>query len=70
MTDHNPIHWRQIVGFLKDKEETEAMVALNRLDVGRLNEILVIFKHFLRYPEENSVPYLHIFAMSQKLIAN
>jgi hypothetical protein len=64
------IHWTQVVGFLKDKEETEAMAALNRLDVGRLNEVLAIFTRFVKSVEGNSVSYFDIFPMLQKLLAN
>jgi hypothetical protein len=64
------IHWTKVVGCLKDKEETEAMAALNRLDVGRLNEVLAIFRRFVKSVEGNSVAYFDIFPMLQKLMAN
>jgi hypothetical protein len=70
ITDYMMIHWTKVVGCLKDKEETEAMVALNHLDVGRLNEVLAIFRRFLKSVEGNSVSYFDIFPMLQKLMAN
>jgi hypothetical protein len=60
----------KLVGFLKDKEETEAMAALNRLDVGTLNEAMGIFTRFVNSVEGNSVSYFDIFPMLQKLMAN
>jgi hypothetical protein len=46
------------------------MAALNRFDVGRLNEVLAIFAHFVKSAEGNSVSYYDIFPMLQQLIAN
>jgi hypothetical protein len=63
------IHRTKVVGFLKDKEETQAMAALNRLDVGGLNEVLAIFTRFVKSAEGNSVSYFDIFPMLQKLMA-
>jgi hypothetical protein len=64
ITDSIMIHWTQVVGFLRDKEETETMAALNRLDVGRLNEVLDIFTCFVKSVEGSSVSYFRIFSMS------
>jgi hypothetical protein len=55
---------------LKDKEETEAMAALNRLDVSRLKEVLAIFTCFVKSAEGEAVSYFGIFSMSQKPMAN
>jgi hypothetical protein len=60
----------QVVGFLKEREETEVMAALNLLDVAKLNEVLAIFRRFVKSADGNSVSYFHIFPMSQKLMAN
>jgi hypothetical protein len=60
----------QIVGFLKDKEETDALAALMRLDFARLNEVMAIFRCFIKSAEGNSVSYSNIFPMLQKLMAN
>jgi hypothetical protein len=60
----------KVVGFLKDKEGTEVMAALGRLNVGRLNEVLAIFTRFVKSVEGNSVSYFDIFRMVQKLMAN
>jgi hypothetical protein len=64
------IHWMPLVGFLKDKEETEAMAALNGLDVGRPNEVMAVFRCLGKSAEGNSVAYFDIFPMLQKLMAN
>jgi hypothetical protein len=48
----------KVVGVLKDKEETETMATLNRLDVDRLNEVLAIFTRFVKSAGGNSVSYL------------
>jgi hypothetical protein len=64
------IRWTKVVGCLKDKEETEAMAPLNRLDVGRLNEVLAIFTRFVKSVEGNSVSYFDTFPMLQKPMAN
>jgi hypothetical protein len=37
------IHWTQVIGFLKENRETEALASLHRLDIARLNEVMVIF---------------------------
>jgi hypothetical protein len=64
------IDWKQAVGSLKDKEEGNAMAALNRFDVGRLNKVLDVFARFAKYLEGNSVSCFDIFSMLQTLIAN
>jgi hypothetical protein len=53
----------KIVGFLNDKDETEAMAALNRRDVDRLNEWLAAFARFVKSAEGNSVSHFDIFPM-------
>jgi hypothetical protein len=64
------IHRTKVVGILKGKEETEAMAALNRLNVDMLNEVLTIFPRFVKSGEGNSVTYFEIFPMLQKLMAD
>jgi hypothetical protein len=64
------IHWTQVIGFLKDKDEMEAMTALNRLDVGRLNEVMAVLRRFVKYAEGNSVSYFDIFQILHKLMVN
>jgi hypothetical protein len=59
-------HWTQVVGWSKDKEETEAPDALKRLEVGRLNEVMIFLIQFIRSAEGNSVFYFNIFLMLQK----
>jgi hypothetical protein len=57
------IHWSRVVGFLKDKEEADA---LKRLDVGRLNEVIVVFTQFIKSADGNHVSYSNISEMLQK----
>ncbi|MDR0684649.1 MAG: hypothetical protein LBF83_05935 [Spirochaetaceae bacterium] len=56
--------------YKKDKEETAAMAALNRLDVDMLNEVLAIFTRFVKSVEGNSVSYFDRFPMLQQLMAD
>jgi hypothetical protein len=60
----------QVVSFLKDKEETDALVALMQLDFARLNEVMAFFRRFIKSAEGNSVSYSNIFPMLEKLMAN
>jgi hypothetical protein len=62
ITDYIMIHRTKVVGFLKNKEEAETMAALNRLDGGKLNEILVTFTHFIKSGEGTPS---HILTASQ-----
>jgi hypothetical protein len=63
-------HWMQVVSVLKDKEETDALTALMQLDFARLNEVMAVFKRFIKSAEGNSVSYSNIFPMLEKLMAN
>jgi hypothetical protein len=60
----------QVVSFSKDKEETDALTALMRLDFARLNEVMAVFRRFIKSAEGNSVSYSNIFPMLEKLMAN
>jgi hypothetical protein len=62
----------QIVSLLKDKEETDALalVTLMRLDFARLNEVMTVFRRFIKSAEGNSVSYSNIYPISEKLMAN
>jgi hypothetical protein len=60
----------QVVSFLKDKEETDALAALMRLDFARLNEVITVFRRFIKSAEGNYVSYSNIFPMLQKLMAD
>jgi hypothetical protein len=60
----------QVVSFLKDKGETDALAALMRLDFARLNEIMDVFRRFIESVEGNSVCYSNIFPILDKLMAN
>jgi hypothetical protein len=40
------IHWTHVIGFLNENRETEALAAMNRFDIARLNEVMVIFTRF------------------------
>jgi hypothetical protein len=61
---------RHAISLLKDKREIEALAALSRLDIGRLNEVITEFTQFSKSGEENSVSHCNIFPMLQKLISN
>jgi hypothetical protein len=63
-------HWMQVVSFVKDKGETDALAALMRLDFARLNKVMAVFGWFIKSAQENSVSYSHIFPMLEKLMAN
>jgi hypothetical protein len=63
-------HWMHVVSFLKDKEETDALAALMRLDFARLNDVMAVFRRFIKSAERNSVSYSSIFPMLEKLMAN
>jgi hypothetical protein len=60
----------QVVSFLKDKEETDALAALMPVDFARLNEVMAVFRRFIKSAEGNSVSYSNIFPMLEKLMAN
>jgi hypothetical protein len=53
----------QVVSFLKDKGETDALAALMRLDFARLNEVMAVFRRFIKSAEGNSVSYSNIFPL-------
>jgi hypothetical protein len=63
-------HWMQVVSFLKDKGETDALAALMRFDFARLNEVMDAFRRFIKSVDGNSVSYSNIFPMLEKLMAN
>jgi hypothetical protein len=63
-------HWMQVVGFLNDEEETDALAALMRLDFAGLNEVMAVFRRFIKSAEGNSASYSNIFPMLEKLMAN
>jgi hypothetical protein len=60
----------QAVSFLNDEEETDALAALVRLDFARPNEVIAVFRWFIKSAEGNPVSYSNIFLMLKKLIAN
>jgi hypothetical protein len=55
---------------LKENGETEALAALNHLDVARLNEVMLVFTRFIKCVERNSIAYFDIFPMLYRLIIN
>jgi nitrate reductase assembly molybdenum cofactor insertion protein NarJ len=55
------ILWTLLIGLLKENGETETLAALNRLDAGRLNEVIVIFTQFIKCVERNFVSYFNTF---------
>jgi hypothetical protein len=60
----------QVVSFLKDKGETNALAALMRLDFARLDEVMAAFSWFIKSAEGNSVSYSNIFPMLEKVMDN
>jgi hypothetical protein len=70
ITNYSRIHWTQMIGFLKENRETEALAALNRLDITRLNEVMIVLTRFIRCLEENCISNFDIFPMLQKLMVN
>jgi hypothetical protein len=63
ITDHIMAYWMQVVSFLNDEEETDTLATLMRLDFARLNEVMAIFRPFIKSAEGNSVSYSNIFPM-------
>jgi hypothetical protein len=55
---------------LKDKEEIDALAALMRLDFARMNEVMTVFRRFIKSAEGNSASYSNTFPMLEKLMAN
>jgi hypothetical protein len=70
ITNYIMIHWTQVIGFLTENGEMEALVALNCLDIARLNEIMVISTIFIKCVEGNSISYVDVFLMLQKPMVN
>jgi hypothetical protein len=70
ITDYIMAHWMQVVSFVKDKEETDALAALMRLDFARLNKVMTVFRRFIKSAEGNFVSYSNIFQILEKLMAN
>jgi hypothetical protein len=66
ITSYIGIHWTQMIGFLNENRETEVLAALSRLDIARLNQVMVIFTRFIKYMEGNYNSYCDIFPMLQK----
>jgi hypothetical protein len=64
------IHWTQVIDVLKENRETEVLAVLNRLDIVRLNEVMVIFTRFIMCVEGNSISYFNIFRMVQELMVD
>jgi hypothetical protein len=59
-----------VIGFLNQNRETGVPPALNRLDITRQNEVMVIFTRFIKRVERNSISYFDIFSMFQKLMVD
>jgi hypothetical protein len=60
----------QVVSFLKDREQTDALAALKGLDVGRLNEVIIVFAQFIKSAEGSSGSYFNMFPILQKRMDN
>jgi hypothetical protein len=70
ITDYIMAHWMQVVSFLKDKEETDALAALMRVNLARPNDIMAVFRRFIKSAEKNSVSYSNISPLLEELMAN
>jgi hypothetical protein len=70
IADYIMAYWMQVVSFLKDKEETDALAALMGLDFARLNEVMSAFRRFIKSAEGNPVSYSNILPMLDKLMAH
>jgi hypothetical protein len=70
ITDYIMAHWMQVISFLKDKEETDTLAALMRFEFARLNEVMAVFRRFIKSAKGNSVSYSNILPMSEKLMTN
>jgi hypothetical protein len=70
ITDQIMAYWMQVVTILNDEEETDALAALMRLDFARPNEVMAVFRRFIKSAEGNSVSYSNIFPMLEKPMAN
>jgi hypothetical protein len=57
------IHWTQVINCLTEGGGTEALTALNRLDIARLNDVIVIFTRFIKCVEGNFISYFDRFPM-------
>jgi hypothetical protein len=49
------IHWTPVIDLLKENRETEALASLNRLEIARLNKIMVDFMRFIVCVEGSSI---------------
>jgi hypothetical protein len=63
-------HGLHVVSFFNDKEKADALGALTRLHFARLNEVVGVFRWFIKSAEGNPVSYSNIFQMLEKLMAN
>jgi hypothetical protein len=59
----------QVVSLLNDEEETDGLATLMQLDFARLNEIIEVFRRFIKSAEGNSVSYSNTFPILEKLMA-
>jgi hypothetical protein len=46
---------------LNENRETEVLAIPNRLNIARLNELMVIFTWFIKCVEGNSISYFDMF---------
>jgi hypothetical protein len=52
------------------ERRTEIRAPLNRLDIGTLNEVMVVFTRLIKAVEHKFVSYLNICSISHQLIVN
>jgi hypothetical protein len=58
----------QAIAILKENGDMAAVPALNRRDVGKLNEFVAVFTRIIKCMKVNFVSYFGIFSMLQKLM--
>jgi hypothetical protein len=64
------IHWTQVINCLTEGGETEALAALNRQDIARLNDVIFMFTRFIKCVEGDFISYCDRFPMWQKSRVN
>jgi hypothetical protein len=63
ITKYNVTSWTQVIGLLKDREETDVLCALKRPDFERLNQVIIALTQSIKSTEGNPVSCINIFPM-------
>jgi hypothetical protein len=70
ITDHIAADLAKVFRLLNEKEETDALAALMRLDFAGLSEVMVVFTWLAKSAERNAVSDSNLFPVLEKVIAN